>query len=364
MAQIYARAFCTIIAYDGVDSASGLRGLPMLSGSTKKPPSRLPLQDTNPVWSSRGWTYQEDIFSTRKIKMARDEIRWRCTGSAPTEDNYWSNNNPSSLKEYAFEDFAMGINQWPGLGQSNTGGLRHSWFPSLDFYRNLIFSYTSRAFTKDADVDAAFRGMATALKSTFPGGFIQGLPRVLFDRCLLWNSTDSNFQRRTTSSSGSSAFRPASWSWMGWKGKIWWVEPPDQEVLLSSLKNFGMVEWSYSTELDSIRALVTDDKALQHFMRWSSISESNPVPEGWQRKKDKKTGEVTYTHPEFWQTWVREFSFPPKPKVPMAFSFPFPVGEDLEAVPPLDPDPLRLFLERRRPSPSHQHRPQALHLPR
>ena len=94
MASIYANAYFTIIAADGKDLNHGLRGI----GGNAKPrnvncdiirfhdgeemiahrPQPLDLGDT--VWGSRGWTYQEGLFS-RRVLIFNGLVSWICRRS-------------------------------------------------------------------------------------------------------------------------------------------------------------------------------------------------------------------------------------------------------------------------------------------
>ena len=75
MGEIYARAYCTIIAYDSPTADTGLHGLPMLSVGSKFCYND---RDRSQVWRTRSWTFQEEIFSLRKIKMRSTIITRSC----------------------------------------------------------------------------------------------------------------------------------------------------------------------------------------------------------------------------------------------------------------------------------------------
>ncbi|KAL8644098.1 MAG: hypothetical protein Q9226_007937 [Calogaya cf. arnoldii] len=107
MAQIYANAYITIVAADGKDADHGIRGVDG-SGEARKmgySTIRLPdgsriiasptqmrlLQDT--TWASRGWTFQEALFS-RRMLVFNGSVTWMCHAAtyeepirAPAEDD-------------------------------------------------------------------------------------------------------------------------------------------------------------------------------------------------------------------------------------------------------------------------------------
>jgi len=91
MASIYANARFTIIAADGKDANHGLRGLRGISeprdyhqnvvhlSSSHEAvlcPTRLRLHSS---WSSRGWVFQEDIFSRRRLVFSGSMVQWECS---------------------------------------------------------------------------------------------------------------------------------------------------------------------------------------------------------------------------------------------------------------------------------------------
>ncbi|PSN67706.1 HET-domain-containing protein, partial [Corynespora cassiicola Philippines] len=90
MDRIYEAAIATIVALDGQDADSGLGGVG--TGCTRIPQwlaqfgpyealSRCPdLGDESrlSVWSSRGWTFQEEVLSRRCVFFTRHQVYYRC----------------------------------------------------------------------------------------------------------------------------------------------------------------------------------------------------------------------------------------------------------------------------------------------
>ena len=91
MTAIYANAQLTIVAADGDDATYGLRGIKGVSQPRSSPQSSFTLsKDYKIIWTSqytfgltsawdqRGWTFQEDIFSRRRLIFCDNMISWEC----------------------------------------------------------------------------------------------------------------------------------------------------------------------------------------------------------------------------------------------------------------------------------------------
>lgn len=88
MAAIFSNAKITVTAAGGPDSAYGLRGIN--GGFPRKPLQTCKLPDSSlvvrhhptslslTIWGSRGWNFQEELFSTRKIIFKDDTVEWQC----------------------------------------------------------------------------------------------------------------------------------------------------------------------------------------------------------------------------------------------------------------------------------------------
>jgi Heterokaryon incompatibility protein (HET) len=87
MAGIYANAYMTIIAGNGWDADHGLRGIqgvtsPQQLSTFAKSDFQENLQPYSSIWYSRGWTFQEMLFSPRKIMFQYQSITWECNRTA------------------------------------------------------------------------------------------------------------------------------------------------------------------------------------------------------------------------------------------------------------------------------------------
>jgi hypothetical protein len=73
IADIYARSYCTIIALDNLSADSGLRGIPNLTPKSHEDATDNTDRTKN-AWSARAWTFQEELFSTRRIWLSSNQV--------------------------------------------------------------------------------------------------------------------------------------------------------------------------------------------------------------------------------------------------------------------------------------------------
>ncbi|KDR74945.1 hypothetical protein GALMADRAFT_269136 [Galerina marginata CBS 339.88] len=200
---IYGAAHLTIVAATGNDANTGLpgvregtRGVPQ-STEEIAPGFRLALrsrhQDCIPhtIYSSRGWTYQEQMFSTRKLTFIGGQVMyscWRTNGwreDVVTEDQHHENRDhftDSDSQEKARDDIGR--------------------------FEGLISAYSGRSLTFQSDIYNAFAGMAHYFKTNLEANLCHGIPDKFFDWFLLWKPQDSQTRRKDA----------PSWSWSGWQG--------------------------------------------------------------------------------------------------------------------------------------------------
>lgn len=277
MAAIYANATVTIVASGGVDANSGLRGLRGISDprslkqvvhtiarsvkAIETCEQRVTEKDT--IWNTRGWTFQEALFSKRRINFQNDWIRWEC--------------------------------QEQVLGESGSGGNSNSRIfaktvPDVKQLSIIIMTYNTKNLTFPEDALFAFSGIASALSSTYYGGFISGLPTLLFHIGLLWKPTSTQ-SRRTPKRSGENICLP-SWSWAGWKGDIWcWMNLAIDFVKDCPVRGYGialervfpLVQWSWMKKRDDTKTHIQDSWYEYKDRFWNNLEE--PCPVGWNRHR-------------------------------------------------------------------------------
>ncbi|KAF2143996.1 uncharacterized protein K452DRAFT_223982, partial [Aplosporella prunicola CBS 121167] len=206
MGSIYSQAYCTIVDAGGSNAGFGLPGV----GNGSKPrnypkqhvldfpgcPMLLVHSEVNPshdsVWSTRGWTFQEEKLSKRQLVFGKNTVSYDC--SQDHRDEYVT--EPVNSKVVLKTKISM--------------------IPDLKEWTNSVANYNRRNLTFDDDTRNAFAGFEEVLRPYYPGGFCYGLPVCYFDIGLLWRP-GTRFRRRHSSVGKESNYLP-SWSWMGWQG--------------------------------------------------------------------------------------------------------------------------------------------------
>ncbi|PGH06885.1 hypothetical protein GX51_02130 [Blastomyces parvus] len=124
------------------------------------------------MWDTRGWTYQEAVLSRRRLYFTNMRAFFECERSMSHEDLY---NGERSRDELISSRLVISDDESPF--RSFARHLRH---------------YSSRKLTYRSDAYEALYGISKSLYKNKNNGtdtmrmMINGLPRVDFDRALLW----------------------------------------------------------------------------------------------------------------------------------------------------------------------------------
>ncbi|KAL1623868.1 hypothetical protein SLS54_004333 [Diplodia seriata] len=228
MAAVYANASLTIVAAEGEHADAGLSGLQGVTEPRDNPclfhwpdgtqlnwPGSGGLRDTE--WNTRGWTFQEYVFSRRKLIFVAQSVRWECREKCFWEELRLPFDLPTAESQACYDNDAIAIRQ------SSLSRISH--FPDMEAFKTLVRAYCTREFTWSEDAMGAFVGIETALTPSFPGGFLWGVPVMFLDMCMIWREDrwgeQSAFCRRWDPNSTSESTRNApTWSWAAWKGLI------------------------------------------------------------------------------------------------------------------------------------------------
>lgn len=351
MGAIYASAIITIIAADG-DSQDGLLGLRDVSAPRKLEQRILPfreekivVQNTRLFFASggtpyydRGWAYQEDKMSQRKILFNQKEVHWQCQCNVWHEEVIFG----AELKEYID----------PRLSVILAG------FPDLGSLSNLITNYNQRELRFEEDALPGISGLLSVVSRSFTGGFIYGLPEMLFDRGLGWRPhwNHTNLRRRVQSDRPSSSrisnFSLPSWSWTGWQGFVtsgygeaarindrqYWIE-----------ETIPITKWYTSSSptgspLRRVRSTWFENR--DEFKDFTK-----PLPPGWTRHKvlaDDSGDDKIRLYPDGCNGHIFKHCNMPDEDCD-SWYYPFPVTDIRESTPPFTPDQTSyIFCETRR----------------
>ncbi|KAF2739957.1 HET-domain-containing protein [Polyplosphaeria fusca] len=304
MARIYASAEFTIVAAAGENANHGLCGV----GGSSRPRTLddIPNDESDSYdgwpweskWASRGWTFQEGLFS-RRLLIFEGDVAWICgqctwlEGDDQTEymgdPDLWA---PRPSEERAHLGLPMGLmSLLPRV-------------PSFGRWGMLVENFSARSLTFATDHQKAFAGATEAMNHTFPGGIFHGLPEFFFDIALLWMHKQpeginvgerAGFQRRGKDT--------PSWSWIGWHGAI---------QCLSAWYPFFAGVYRGSDDFRSWTAL-TPLKPVSRFWKVNPITKEYvpirnkfysfqtlrqqpdaPLPVGWHRHEHPRSDYFTY----------------------------------------------------------------------
>jgi hypothetical protein len=291
MASIYANATLTIVAAGGNDANYGLRGIRGVSHprSHRQQVAQLsngarilkyyPPELSQAEWSQRGWTFQENLLSQRKLIFYDDSVMWNCSCDE------WHEHVGSIHRKDTHR---------PLLKVSNlhAPGLFNSTWPDLLSYQRLVIDFNERSLTYPEDVVDAFSGVTTQLSAIFLGGFLYGIPTMFFDVALLWRASSTLERRIPRRKTGSEANLP-SWSWMGWQGFIdsssWnpgddYRKPVRTDVFATSVRIIPLVHWNaHNKDRRSARQVISTWSKYRNCIYHDYSHKEVKVPLGWER---------------------------------------------------------------------------------
>lgn len=211
MAQIYSRSFLTIVAAEALNANSGLpcAHYTNVTHSETYPGMESPVDDNDleqvlrsSRFGSRAWTYQEILLSRRRLFSYTNRAVLQC-GTA----SWYS--GLSDEWELNPKDARMPMFPLPRLAMASGW----SWLLS---YQWIVESYSCKDLSFPSDIWPAFSGIESALVSLLGCRFYQGLPTRYFIYALLWNAHPGTPPLKRRSSDP----KFASWSWMGWTGRV------------------------------------------------------------------------------------------------------------------------------------------------
>ncbi|KAF2002859.1 HET-domain-containing protein [Amniculicola lignicola CBS 123094] len=283
MACIYASAEFTIAAADGSDADYGLPGI--LGSSQERSDDRIPgvygQYPSHSRWASRGWTFQESLFSRRLLVFA-GIVTWFCGRRV------WDERDRDPLSEQTELETA-----WPAERQQlgvPVGMMSIlPQLPCLGRWGALVENYSSRSLTIETDFDRAFAGATQIMNGTFSRGLFYGLPEFFFDIALLWQPEAWYLSLLRRQNIG------PSWSWTGWKGQVDCCAAWDPFFAGVFKRNYGAADWSPATILKPIVQFYKMGESganlvpiCNDFVKFRELrNDADAVlPQGWRRHPD------------------------------------------------------------------------------
>jgi hypothetical protein len=232
MHEIYAAAYATIVQHTGSDANAGLPGVREGSRSRITMQSRIsdnillaqasyvtPKFLNSSIHSTRGWTLQEVLLSSRCIHFSSKHITFVCRKEWAHDWIFQHSNQetvgrvrlgsmrPISHSMWQMNPFSL-IDGWDGQKKDTT---RTSWRRYFDVYGRIVAIYTTRALSFESDTLNAFQGLCGAITRLNAARFHFAIPSTCFDLALLWMNLGPGTRR-------ASQLAP-SWSWAAWEGQ-------------------------------------------------------------------------------------------------------------------------------------------------
>lgn len=293
MASIYSNAWTTIIVADG-DGSDGIRGLRNISAPRNaqqpifkyrderlmlKSENRFQLNTGTPYYR-RAWTHQEYHMSCRRLIFHSGQAHWSCANYRHHEylvDGYGQNWRADALRKHTAQ---LVLPHLPVSG-----------IPDLQFLvHSELTRYNKKELTYPQDAQAAVAGLLAVYSRTFKGGFLYGLPEMLFDAALGWDSKRLMVRRRGNTDPSHVSLGPSalpSWSWMGWAGgfTLSSQEPCDISYMHRPTRSMReaspITDWYTSDSLEGQPRRKVNSTWLSDRDDFKDLGQA--LPEGWTR---------------------------------------------------------------------------------
>lgn len=222
MDKIYQQAKMTIVTAHGTDANAGLPGVRPESRKTSQHvislkrmkfcnflPGLAQAVDAS-FWNTRAWTYQERLFSNKKLHFSEHQVFFECQHGQYREDMMIDPHFDTRLEQVSYDTD-------PKYGTIHTIAYQNKL--NLHVYEKIVFEYTSRNLSYEEDILNAFQGVSNILsRDLFSSSlFVFGMPLCLLDVALLWYPAGPLSRRRRPSPTTSHF---PGWSWAGWLGRF------------------------------------------------------------------------------------------------------------------------------------------------
>jgi hypothetical protein len=187
MGLIYRHAAATIINLAGIDANAGIRGISrnfeerpqfvakvrtwlLTAGMKDLLSTLLPSR-----WYTRGWTFQEEVLSTRAIFLGEDQIYFQCRSSLRMEDRLDEITDPRGLQSTS----AMMLSSL--IARSGATAAH-----KFELFHDIVNKYSARKLKYPQDALPAFLGILSSIQQYLGWRFVGALPTAMFDIALHW----------------------------------------------------------------------------------------------------------------------------------------------------------------------------------
>jgi hypothetical protein len=304
MDLIYSRAELTLVAASGSDAEAGLPGLQprtrnvdvfeaKMSFKTTGKCKELVAARSRPTtiidaskWNSRGWTYQERLFSRRMLIFTDEQMLYWCGKSSWCEDTVLETDNEHvHYEDTPLSRFSIQNNPSVPFMKQVEEVSKTSMFEE---YSKIIAEFSRRDLSFEGDVLDAFAALLRSFKDSYkpnpdPLQYHFGLPSAWFELSLLWAPlTNSPGVRRRNATYRNLSGEPEdapfpSWSWTGWVGRVHYKYPQNLEARTRS-----EIKWYTFDSAGSVSMLTSGEDSTHPLPSWfQSSSGPRPLREKW-----------------------------------------------------------------------------------
>jgi hypothetical protein len=240
MGDYYRNAYITISALEAADSHQSFLEPRALPKAVQLPrfqnlsirPKRLDRRQifSRAALSSRGWSFQERLLSTRVLHFTRFEMFWECRSCSAEETSTAYDRHPAvdfrSLGPSDGEDFNRALSS---LSQDNFSESNGAFL----FWQRLVRQFSRRSLTFISDRLPAISGLAALIAARTGSQYLAGIWEHDLSG-LAW-FRDSNTYRiyHSTSRSRTGEYLAPSWSWAAMRMSVAY-RFDDGEILRSS----------------------------------------------------------------------------------------------------------------------------------
>ncbi|KAM7198929.1 Heterokaryon incompatibility protein (HET) domain containing protein [Naviculisporaceae sp. PSN 640] len=269
MDYIYEQALFTIVGAYGHNADAGLPGLlpgsrlsartsgildEVISDVTLGLDIPLGLSMHATTYRSRGWTFQEELLSRRRVYFVDGRVYFHCQSTTESENGFpQATTELEKLGRYLPGDDIQRLSQFRD---------------PLPAFIQILEVYSKRALTYPADALNAMRGIVRRVSDKMSCDFLEGIPRSAFDFIILFSGVSTSPLRRRQDF--------PSYSWTGWIGEaklVWLIETYDLFRTKAEGKAARMNRWLtdntwiiwYALSPDGTRGLVWDPQANSDF---------------------------------------------------------------------------------------------------
>ena len=241
MDMIYASAYLTIVAAEGSDANAGLRGthsrIPRTTPRVFNCAEDLDLLAApNTVygtllscpWSTRGWTLQEALLSSRLLIFTNGGMHFTCGSLSWSEDLHAVSEITAppwkQVNENVFH-FRARLTAEDRMTKPSVGTM---WY--LELWLQMVMDLSERKLKVETDILLAAAGLIAQLETFYRTRSLYGLPECHLEEFLSWSPmVPGSLCRRRDSFQA--PFNP-SWSWSGWVGEVGWPGGDAESVKL------------------------------------------------------------------------------------------------------------------------------------